>query len=152
MAKQSLTVKVRNRGEVGDVVFRSGKFNPATPAIVCLFGGDRLSCIDEGIVFALDGDVVGLGTIAPEGEMRDGQPTIVGLYVRHEYRGRGYGRKIMLATIDRMRERGLVLPYRVDATSSHGFFACQGLPEEYRQDLDLRDMSMKGTLDMIMML
>ncbi len=152
MTQQNLKVRVANQGEVADVVFRSGKFNPGTMAIGCLFGGDRLSCIDEGIVFELGGDVIGLATIAPQGEMREGQPTIVALYVRHEYRRHGYGRRYMLATIYRMRERGLQKPYRVDATSSPGFRSCQDLPEEYEADLDVHDMSMGGALDMMMLL
>lgn len=151
MADQNLVVRVLGKNEVAEVVFGSGKFNHGTPAVGCLFGGDRLSCIDEGIIFELCGDVVGLATIAPEGEMQEGQATIVGLYVRYAYRGQGYGRKIMLATIDRMRERGLRKPYRVDATSSPGFRACQGLPAEYKADIDVRDMSMGGMLDIMML-
>ena len=152
MADYKLTVKVLNRGEVADLVFRSGKFNPATPAIACLFGGDRFGCIDEAVSLEVDSDIVGLATIAPRGEERSGQPTIVGLYVRHQFRGNRYSYRIMMATIDRMRERGLTKPYRADATSSPGFRACQGLPEDYRADLEINDMSMKGMLDLVMLI
>lgn len=117
-----------DRHETGRLIFDSGKFNLGTPAIGCLFGGDRFSCIDEAVALEVDGEIVGLATIAPRGEERSGQPTIVGLYVRHQFRGNGYSYRILMATIDRMRERGLAKPYRADATSSPGFRACQGLP------------------------
>ena len=144
-------IRVLTKSEVGELVFRSGKFNPGTPAIACLFGGDRFGCIDEAVALELEGDIVGLATIAPEGEMHEGKPTIVGLYVRHQFRGNGYGREIMVATIDRMRERGLAKPYRADATSTPGLHACQGLPEDYKADLDIRDMSMGGLVDIVML-
>jgi len=143
--------KILTQGEVAEAVFGSGKFNPGTPAIGCLFGGDRLSCIDEGVDLEIQGEIVGLATIAPEGEMHEGQPTIVALYVRHQFRGQGYGRKILMATIDRMRERGLSKPFRADATSSPGFRACQGLSEDYQAVLEVNDMSMGGALDIMML-
>mgnify|MGYP001609444789 CR=1 FL=1 len=145
-------ILILDKHEVGVLIFDSGKFNPATPAIGCLFGGDRFGCIDEAVVLEVDGEIVGLATIAPRGEERSGQPTIVGLYARHEWRGNGYGYRLMMAAIDRMRERGLPKPYRADAISSPGFRVCQGLPEEYQVDLDICDMSMDGMLDIVMLI
>jgi len=59
-----------------------------------LFGGERLSVCDEGVALKFEGQVVGLATIAPEGEAtsnvaeaQSGTPTIVGLYVRPEDKG-----------------------------------------------------------------
>lgn len=145
-------IVILDKHDVGRLVFDSGKFNPGTSAIGCLFGGDRFSCIDEAVCLEVDGEIVGLATIAPRGEELSGQPTIVGLYVRHQFRGNGYSYRIMMAAIDRMRERGLTKPFRADATSSPGFRACQGLPEDYKADLEIHDMSMGGMLDMVMLI
>ncbi len=143
--------KILTKSEVEVWVFDNPHVNPATMAIACLFGGDRFSCIDEAVGLEVGGEIVGLASIAPEGEMREGKPTIVGLYVRHPFRRAGYGKAIMMATIDRMRERGLSKPYRADATSTLGLRACKSLPEDYKADLEFHDMSMSGALDIVML-
>lgn len=147
-----MEIKLVSKDEVLELIFGSGLFNPGTPAIVTLFGGDRLSCIDEAVVLEEDGQVVGLATIAPRGEFgAGGQPAIVGVYVRHLFRGSGYGKKIMIATIKRMLERGLEPPYRADAVSTPGRQICEGLPPEYREKLDIHDFTMGGLMDLIML-
>lgn len=90
---------------------------PPSPLIAILFGGDRWSCVDEAVVAEEDGRMIGLASIAPEGEMNSGQPTIVGVYVEPAARGRGIGRQVFLAAIDRCIERELV-PVRVDCIST----------------------------------
>lgn len=144
-------IRIFTKSEVWQWVM--AKTNPATPAIATLFGGDRLACCDEGVALEVDDEIVGLATIAPSGEFgAGGQPTIVACYVRHEFRGQGYGYEIMTAAIDRMRERGLQKPYRADATSSPGLRVCQGLPEDYRADLQIHDMSLGGLTDLVMLM
>src|SRR3989344_9209087 len=64
-------------------------------AIGLLLSGDRISCCDEGVVMQEGENVIGVATIAPEGEEQSGQPTIVALYVSKEYRGKGYGSQIL---------------------------------------------------------
>jgi GNAT superfamily N-acetyltransferase len=123
---------------------------PKNLAFVTLFVGDRLSCVDEGVALEVDGEVVGLATIAPKGEMMSEEPTIVALYVRHEFRRHGYGRDLMIAAIDRCRERGLV-PVRVDLLSTPAQKIVENLPEEYRQDLRVFDMTLGGTTDLILL-
>lgn len=58
-------IKVLSKSEVGRWVLE--KTNPATPAIATLFGGDRLACCDEGVALEVDGEIVGIATIAPTG-------------------------------------------------------------------------------------
>lgn len=55
--------------------------------IAILLSGDRISCCDEGVIMEKEAKLVGVETIAPEGEEHSGQPTIVGLYVVPEHRG-----------------------------------------------------------------
>jgi len=111
-----------------------------------LFAGDRLSCIDEAVGLEADGEVVGVATIAPRGEQMSGKPTIVAIYVRPKFRRKGLGRTLLMAAIDRCRERGLV-PVRMDALTTPALCAAQNLPEDYRQDLRLVDASIGGALD-----
>lgn len=49
-------ILILDKHDVGRLVFDSGKFNPGTPAIGCLFGGDRFSCIDEAVCLEVDGN------------------------------------------------------------------------------------------------
>lgn len=54
---------------------------------VLLLGGDRLSACDEAVAVKDDsGKILGVASIAPLGEERSGEPTIVGLYVILEAR------------------------------------------------------------------
>lgn len=147
----SLRVRFLNRAEVVDLVFQSGQFDINTHAIRMLFGGERRTCIDEGAVFDLDGDIIGLATIAPEGEMHEGQPTIVGWYVRHQHRGQNWGSQILGAAIGRMRERGLTPPYKIDVTSAVGMRALARLDADLKQHLEINDLSMGGALDPLML-
>jgi GNAT superfamily N-acetyltransferase len=110
--------------------------------IVCLFGGDRLSCCDEAMCVEVDGQIVSLASIAPEDEMREGQPTIVGLYTIASHRRKGYGLAAMKAAIERMVERGL-MPIRVDVLSTGAARTLAKLPAELRQHLKVNEM---GTL------
>ena len=119
---------------------------PHGVAMAILFAGDRLSCVDEAVGLEVDDEVVGVATIAPEGEQLSGEPTIVAIYVRSEFRKRGLGRTLLMVAIDRCRERGLV-PVRMDALTTPALRAAENMPEDYRQDLRLVDASSEGTLD-----
>lgn len=70
--------------------------------------------------------------------MRSGEPTIVAVYVRHEYRSRGYGNELLIAAINRCRERGLV-PVRIDVMTTPVKKIIEHLPEDYRRDLHVVD-------------
>ena len=109
-------------------------------AMGILFGGDRFSCVDEAVVVEVENDIVGVITIAPRGEQFSGEPTIVGLYVKLEFRGRGFGRALTIAAIERCRKRRLV-PVRVDILSTPAKRVIDNLPEEYKKDLKIFDLS-----------
>lgn len=108
--------------------------------IICLFGGDRLSCCDEAVVAEENGQIVSVASIAPEGEQNDGRPTIVGLYTLAAYRKKGYGLAAMTAAIERMVERGLT-PIHVDVLSTGAKHLIAKLPDELRKHLDPNDQS-----------
>lgn len=57
-------IKVIDTGKINDLLHRWGM----NITLITLFGGDRLSCCDEGVVLIVDGEEIGLATIAPKGE------------------------------------------------------------------------------------
>lgn len=91
---------------------------PSAMKIGMLLGGDRLSCTDEAVAITdkQNNKIVGIATIAPDGEMNSGEPTIVGEFVLPEYRGQGIGKELFLKTLERCRERGFE-SVRVDIMS-----------------------------------
>lgn len=114
--------------------------------IICLFGGDRLYCCDEAVVAEENGKIVSIASIAPEGEQRDGRPTIVGLYTLDDYRRQGIGIKVMQAAIERCVARGLT-PIHVDIMSTGAKHLFSKLPDDLKCHLELNDQS--GFMDLI---
>lgn len=108
-------------------------------AIGLLFSGDRFTCIDEGIILKKDQDTIGLSTIAPKGENNSGEPTILGMYIKSEYRGKGYGTQILERAIKRCIERGFQ-KIRVDTLSARARKTIAKLPKEIRQKLDVHNL------------
>lgn len=88
-----------------------------------LLGGERLMVCDEAVALKDDaGRILGVASIAPEGEGGSGVPTIVGLYTILEARngalGVNVGYTVFEATVRRCIERGFST-VRVDAMSSY---------------------------------
>ena len=148
----SLKTKVvsgRDLNKIGDKITRrmADDFNRAKSipdklsfsVSFTLFTGDRISCCDEGIVFAR-APMRGVATIAPQGEMSDGQPTIVGVYVRLADRRKGFGSILLEAAVRRCLARGFD-NIRVDAISRSGKRLVDKLSEELRAHLDIHDHS-----------
>ena len=115
--------------------FVSSHFSAATAV---LFGGDRLSCCDEGVGIHLDGKLVGIATIAPRGEQDSGVPTIVGVYVDKAARQNRLGRQLFIATVQRCQERGFTRIH-VDSMSVGMMKIIDSLPAEMRNLLDVQD-------------
>jgi GNAT superfamily N-acetyltransferase len=107
---------------------------PDLALLVILFGGERLSCCDEAVVAtSQDGRIVGLATLAPEGETGR-WPEIVGLYVDPAWRRQGIGKRLLTRAVERMAERGLV-PVRIDLLSGAAAGVVEALPHAVRQYL-----------------
>jgi len=104
-----------------------------------LFGGDRISCCDEGVIAEQGSKLVGLATIAPEGEQMSGQPTIVGWYVIPEYRRKGIGSQILKRAVERCIERGFN-KIRMDVMSSNARRIIKNLPDELKNKIDVHDL------------
>jgi GNAT superfamily N-acetyltransferase len=115
-------------------------------ALGLLLAGDRWLCVDEVALATVDGEIVGIATIAPEGEMRDGEPTIVAIYVLHEHRASGIGYELLEATVDYMSSKGFT-PIRVDVMNSKVSRMIDRLPADKRQKLSVVDQSMGGAMD-----
>lgn len=122
------------------------KVSPA--AVGILFGGDRWNCVEE-VICARDGEeFAGIVTIAPEGEQRSAEPTIVGLYVLPKFRRRTIGKILLETAIDHMLSEGLE-PIRLDVLSRSALRIIERLPAEKRQKLKIVDCSQfdMGTLN-----
>ncbi|MBD3311012.1 MAG: GNAT family N-acetyltransferase [Candidatus Magasanikbacteria bacterium] len=107
--------------------------------VAILFTGDRLACCDEAVTLRVGCEIVGVATIAPEGEEYTGQPTIVALYIEPGYRRRGHGTTLMKSALERCRERGFET-VRVDVMSDHVMKIIRSLPAELATILDVHDM------------
>ncbi len=108
------------------------------PSILPLVG-DRFSCIDEAVAVGSE-MIIGIATIASEGEQMSGEPTIVAVFIQPPFRGQGYGEQVFCAAVARCRERGLV-PVRFDAIDLREAELVRQLPEECWNDVSLHDMS-----------
>lgn len=106
-----------------------------------LFVGDRLSCCDEAAIAEVDGKIAAIATIAPEGELNEGVPTIVGLYTIRAHRKQGYGKAALAAVICRCIGRGFQ-KIRVDVLTPNALKTVQALPDELRAALLVNDQSM----------
>lgn len=108
---------------------------PKEMVTVILFGGQRLHCIDEAIIGIVDDEIIGAATIAPEKQEYRGEPEIVGLYIRPEFRREGYGTEIFRRAVQRCRERGWD-NVKVQILSSEIPGLIDKLSEENRELLD----------------
>ena len=104
-----------------------------------VLSGDRITCCDEVVVFANDPEL-GIVTISSEGEMGDGTPTIVGMYVRPSSRGKSFGTALLAAAVRRCVERGFE-KVRIDTLTRASKRAVDKLPDELKARLDVHDMS-----------
>ncbi len=108
-------------------------------AIGLLLSGDRIACCDEGVVAEQETKLIGVATIAPKGEEMSGQPTIVGLYVIPEHRGKGVGTQILKRAVDRCIERGFE-NIRMDVMSLNAMKIINKLPEDLKKKIDVHDL------------
>ena len=72
-----------------------------------------------------------------------GEPTIVAIYVLHEYRKKGIGSKLLEAAVDYMLQEGLE-PIRIEVLNSKVLQMINRLPIEKRQKLNVMDQSISG--------
>lgn len=84
-------------------------------------------------------ELIGAATIAPEGDQHSGQPTIVGLYVAPEHRGKGYGGQILRRAIEKCIERGFE-KIRMDIMSLNAKKIIEKLPDELKKKIDVHDL------------
>jgi ribosomal protein S18 acetylase RimI-like enzyme len=111
---------------------------------VILFLGDRYTCIDEGVAI-LDGDeLIGLATIAAEGEQHSGEPTIVGLWVNPLYRRQGYGKKLLEDAITHCVNERLFDVIRVEAIVEAVLKIIASLPSDLQKRINLNNQVIPG--------
>lgn len=131
-----MKTKVLNRDELRQFV----RSLHMSAVVGLLLGGDRLSCVDEGVALEVEGEIVGVGTIAPEGEQMSGQPTIVAIYVKPEHRGNRYAEIILQATVERCVEREFS-NIRLEILSKYLRSAVAALPDPLKNSLDIHDLA-----------
>lgn len=117
-----------------------------SPAVGALLPGDRWSCMDEVFLAEMEDKIVGIATMASNGEGMSGEPTIVALYVLLEYRRRNIGFQLLDAAVDYMVSKGLE-PIRIDAISSKIIPMISRLSIEKRRKINVVDQSMGGATD-----
>lgn len=105
-----------------------------------LFGGDRLTCVDEVLAAYENNAFMGAVTLSPVGEMNARKPSIIGLLVLKGWRRKGIGTKLMESAINRMRERGLT-PVHIDVLSKNAMKLIEKLDDEFRKYLIANDQS-----------
>ena len=99
----SFNTKIISRKEVNNWVLETAGFNHTIALLLC---GDRLSCCDEAVAIYDKENIIGVATIAPNGEEKSGIPTIVGMYIMPKFRGNNLGVKLFEETVKRCVERG----------------------------------------------
>lgn len=135
--------RIISKNELRDWIEENNLFQSKSGAkVAMLLGGDRLSCCDEvvGIYDRTGKKLVGAASIAPKGEMRSGEPTIVGEFILPEFRGLGYGTELLKQAINRCQERGFP-SVRLDVQSGRIMKIIKKLPEETRNYLKVIDQS-----------
>jgi GNAT superfamily N-acetyltransferase len=115
--------------------------SPVTAGI--LLGGDRWSCVEEVVVAREEDTIMGIATIAPLGEEKNGEPAIVALYVHPSYRRRGIGGAVLEMAIDHMINRGLT-PIALDVLFGSVLAITRRISSEKRQKLKIRSYAMDG--------
>lgn len=138
-------IKIIPKVEAAEWV-RSLHFTKPSMVLGMLLAGDRWSCVDKVALATIDSKIVGIATIAPNGEEMSGEPTIVAIYVLREHRGSRIGYQLLEAAVDYMLSKGLV-PIHIDAFNSKILRMIDRLPFEKRQKLNVVDQSMDGAMD-----
>lgn len=143
------SVEIHKKHEVADWVEELHTDRPSV-ALATMLAGDRWSCVTEVVIAKMrNGKIVGIATIAAEGEQLNGEPSIVAIYVLHEHRASGIGYQLLEATIDYMLSKGLE-PIRIDVLHSKILKMIARLPIEKQQKLHVVDLSLGGMIDAIM--
>jgi len=146
--REKVEIQIVPRADVAEWVHSLHLAKPSM-ALGILLAGDRWSCIRKVVVAKVDDKIVGIATIAPEGEERSGEPTIVAIYVLHEHRSYGIGYQLLEAAIDYILSKGLE-PIRLDIVGSKASRMIERLSIEKRQKLNVVDQSMGEALDAIL--
>lgn len=143
-----MELQILPKAQVAEWVHRLHTARPSV-ALATLLAGDRWSCVTEVVAAKLADEIVGIATIAPNGEQMSGEPTIVAIYVLRECRGSGIGYQLLEAAVDYMLSKGLE-PIRVDILHSKVSRMINRLPIEKRQKIKAVDQSMGGMIDAMM--
>ena len=141
-------IRIVSKTEVEGWVYSLHTTNPNV-ALGMLFAGDRWSCVKEVVLASVDDKIIGIATIAPKGEVINGDPTIVAVYVIRDFRSSGIGYELLETSVDYMISKGMV-PIRIDVMNSKVFRMIKRLPIEKQEILSIADHSMGGALDIIL--
>lgn len=140
-----MEIRISPKSEVASWVHSLQLTKPST-SIALLLSGDRWSCVGDVVLATEESEILGIATIAPQGEMGDGNPTIVAIYILPDNRASGVGYLLLEATVDYMVSKGLT-PIHMDVMNSRVMRMIDRLTPERRQFIVTMDLSMGGAMD-----
>lgn len=146
---KKIKINRHEREEISRVVHRFLEARKSQVAMITLFGGDRATCCDECLIATDDADeFVGMVSISYQGELGNGQPEIVGLYVVPECRLLGVGLQLLEAAVRRVLSTEDTV--RLQALSRSCVATANKLPKEFVGRVEVIDQSSDdfGVLDL----
>ena len=120
-------------------------------AVGILFSGDRRSCVTDMVIVedvhdmtnpANRREVVGVATLAKDGEQGSGEPTLVGIMIRGEKRRQFYGKWLLRGAVKCAIDQGQV-PLQVDCLTKRALMLMATLPEKYEKHVVVNDLALE---------
>lgn len=108
-----------------------------------LFGGDRIWCCDKAVAILVNNEIVGIATITPNGEESSGIPTIVGVLIAKEHRGKKLGVPLFEAAVTHCLKRGFETIH-VDVMSTGMAKTIEKMDPTLRNHLDVTHHNFGG--------
>ena len=110
-------------------------------AVAILFSGDRaIGCKHKFVVENNSGEVIGVATLAPEGEQCSGDPTLVGIMIHGAHRRQGYGTALLVHVIE-FAIKNKLIPLRIDLSNPSMIDLVSKLPARCHENTDFRDLT-----------
>ena len=120
-------------------------------AVGILFSGDRRSCVTDMVIVEDVPDmtnptnlreVVGVATLAEDGEQGSGESTLVGIMVHGDKRGQGYGKFLLRGAVKCALHQEQA-PLQVDCLTKGSLMLMETLPDKWKQHVVINDLALE---------